>query len=98
MHSVPQNEALIPRTLLLWFWKTQQNRNRFQNEIPSCKERELYHFLLHCFTCKLAKIQWLVKEISVAVFKHRIIYILFMEDDSGHKVDDLDDGWVLDSE
>ena len=43
----------------------------------------------------LAEIWWLVKEILVF---WSIGYILFMDYDSKHKVDDLDDGWVLDSE
>ena len=46
-------------------------------------------------TFKSVKVQWLVKEILVF---WSIGYIRFIGDDSEHKVDDSDDGWMLDSE
>ena len=54
-HCVPQNEALIPWTLLLLSWKTQPNWNQFQNEPPSNEGRELYHVLLHCLDIQIGK-------------------------------------------
>ena len=44
---------------------------------------------------KLAKIQCSQRNIS---FLKHWIYFFLMDDDSKHKVDDSDDGWMLDSE
>ena len=44
---------------------------------------------------KLVKIQWLAKE---TLFFEALDVYFFMDDDSEHKVDDSDDGRVLDSE
>ena len=46
-------------------------------------------------TFKSVKMRWLVKEILIFL---SIGYMLFMDNDSEHKVDDSDDGQVLDSE
>ena len=90
----PQNEGLIPWTLPSPSWKTQPNWNQFQNKLPSDKGRELTSYCV-VLTFKSAEIWWLFKEKLIFL---SIGYKLFMDDDSEHKVNNSDDGWVPDSE
>ena len=76
--------------------KTQPNWNRSQNELPSDERRELYHFLLRCFDAQIGK-NTKASQRNISFMKHWVL-ILFMDYDNEHKLDDWDDGWVLDSE
>ena len=90
-----RNEALVAQTLLLLFWKTQPNWNRFQTNFLQMKgENSITSYGIN-LTFKMEKIWWLVKEILVF---WSIEYTTFMHDDSEHKVDDSDDRWMLDPE
>ena len=46
-------------------------------------------------TFKSARMRWLVEEKLVFLY---VGYRHFMDNDSEHRVDDFDDGWVLDCE
>ena len=109
-HSVPGNEGLVPhscdhaacRTKALFnklyclcLGKHSQTETGFKtNFLPVKGENSIFTYCV-VFTFKSAEILWLFKEILV--FRN-IGYRLFMDDDSKHKVNDLDDVWVHDSE
>ena len=54
-----------------------------------------YHLLRYSFNIQISKTM-MASQSSISFGS--IGYILYMDDDSEHKVDDSDDGWVLDSE
>ena len=109
-HSVLPNEALVPRGCMhsacrtrpsfheLYFCchgKHSQTETGFKMNFLPVKGENFTTFYCIVLTFRLAKIQWLAKEIFVFL---SVGYVLFMDDDSRRKVDYLDDGWVLGSE
>ena len=87
----PQNEG----STFVVLEKTLPNWNRCQNQLPSHEGRELHHFLLRCFDVQISK-NTMASQRNISFWSTG--YILFMDYDSERKVDDWDDGWVLDSE
>ena len=65
-----QNEAFIPRTLLLLSWKTAK-WNRFQNELPSDEGRDPDHFLLHHFDFQIGE-NMMASQRNISFLKHWI--------------------------
>ena len=61
---------------------------QFQNELPSHERKELYHFLLRCFDIQIGK-NTIASERNITFLQH---WILFMDDERKHKVDDVDKG------
>ena len=108
--SIGQNEALVPhghaqairgtrpsfyRLYCCWLGKHSQIETSFKTNFLSMKGENSITSYCIVLMYKLAKIWWLIIEIWVF---WSIWYMLYMDDDSEHNVDDSDDGWVLDSE
>ena len=102
-HSVPRNEAVVlhgcahatrgrrPSFHKLYFFRSgkhNQTETSFKTNVPSYEGRELYHFQLHCVAVQIG-------ENIMAFWSVRCR--LFVNDESKHKVNNVDDGWVLDS-
>ena len=75
--------------------KHSQTETGFKTNFLPIKEENSITSYCADLMLKLVKIQWLAKE---TLFFEALDVYFFMDDDSEHKVDDSDDGRVLDSE
>ena len=103
-HSKLQKESFCPCSCAYGACRTRACSANFifvlkngqtEDGVPSDKGRELCYLLCVVFTFLLATTQWLVKR-NIVFWS--IWYEYLMDDDSEHKGNASDDGWVLNSE
>ena len=87
--------ALFGKLYFRRLGKHSETETGFKTNFPSDEGKEFHHFLLRCFDIQISKnMTASQRNISFG----NIGYMLFMDYDNEHKINDLDDGWVLDSE